>query len=84
LVRADHAENGGVIDQRFTFCTPFSALAAPATASSMGLYVSQVQRLVVDDVAWVFVGHAPAQQITSSRIHGFVLYPDGINRFGEA
>ncbi len=50
----------------------------------MGLYVSQVQRLVVDDVAWVFVGHAPAQQITSSRIHGFVLYPDGINRFGEA
>jgi peptide/nickel transport system substrate-binding protein len=44
---------------------------------------SEAQRLIVDEVAWVFVMHSPAQQISSSHVHGFVLYPDGINRFAE-
>jgi peptide/nickel transport system substrate-binding protein len=43
----------------------------------------QAQKLLVQDVAYVFTRHAPATQISTKHVKGFTLYPDNINRFGE-
>jgi len=38
------------------------------------------QRLLVQDAAYVFIYHQPAEQISSTRVHGYVLFPDGMPR----
>jgi ABC-type transport system substrate-binding protein len=43
----------------------------------------QAQKLLVQDVAYVFTRHAPATQISTKHVKGLTLYPDNINRFGE-
>lgn len=41
----------------------------------------QAQKVLVDDAAYVFIDHAPAEQISTHKVHGYVLYPDGMPRF---
>ena len=41
----------------------------------------QAQKLLVQDGAYVFITHAPAEQISTNKVHGYVLYPDGMPRF---
>jgi peptide/nickel transport system substrate-binding protein len=43
----------------------------------------QAQKILVQEVAYVFYRHAPATQISTKHVKGFTLYPDNINRFGE-
>jgi peptide/nickel transport system substrate-binding protein len=41
------------------------------------------QRALVGDVGYVFVHHNPAQQISSTKVRNFTLYPDNMWRFAE-
>jgi peptide/nickel transport system substrate-binding protein len=41
------------------------------------------QKTLVGDAAYIFTTHLPAQQISSKKVHGFVVVPDTINRFAE-
>ncbi|HEX6548362.1 MAG TPA: ABC transporter substrate-binding protein [Candidatus Dormibacteraeota bacterium] len=41
----------------------------------------QAQKLLVEDAAYVFINHPVAAQISTNKVHGYVLYPDGMPRF---
>jgi peptide/nickel transport system substrate-binding protein len=41
------------------------------------------QRIIVGDAAYVFTTNPAVPQITSKKVQGFTLIPDGINRFAE-
>jgi peptide/nickel transport system substrate-binding protein len=43
----------------------------------------QAQRVLVQEVAYVFTRHNVATQISTKHVKGLTLYPDNINRFGE-
>jgi peptide/nickel transport system substrate-binding protein len=43
----------------------------------------EAQKVIVGDVPYVFVYHATVPQITSKKVQGFTLIPDGINRLAE-
>jgi len=43
----------------------------------------QAQQMLVQDVAYVFIEHGPAQEITSAKVHNFPLIADSIDRFAE-
>jgi len=43
----------------------------------------QAQKILVEDVAYVFIEHGPAQEITSAKVHNFPLIADSIDRFAE-
>jgi peptide/nickel transport system substrate-binding protein len=43
----------------------------------------QAQKILVEDAAWVFIDHGPAQWIASTKIHNFPLIADAIDRFAE-
>jgi peptide/nickel transport system substrate-binding protein len=58
------------------------ARAASDQSSRKSLY-DQAQKLLVEDVAYVFIEHGPAQQITTSKVHNFSLIADSIDRFAE-
>jgi peptide/nickel transport system substrate-binding protein len=40
----------------------------------------QAQKLLVTDAAYIFINHQPAEQISTNKVHGYVLYPDGMPR----
>lgn len=58
--------------------------ARSSTDQSMrkSLY-DQAQKMLVEDVAYVFIEHGPAQEITSAKVHNFPLIADSIDRFAE-
>lgn len=37
----------------------------------------------MEEVAYIFTRHDPAQQITSNKVHNYLLVPDGMFRFAE-
>lgn len=41
----------------------------------------QAQKILVDEVAYIFVRWPPATQISTKHVHNFTVYPDTINRF---
>jgi peptide/nickel transport system substrate-binding protein len=43
----------------------------------------QAQQILVQDVAYVFIDHGPAQEIMSAKVHNFPLIADSIDRFAE-
>lgn len=43
---------------------------------------SEAQRLLVTDAAYVFINHPVSAQISTAKVHGYVLIPDGMPRFG--
>ncbi len=43
----------------------------------------EAQRIIVEEVAYIFTRHDPAQQITSNKVHNYLLVPDGMFRFAE-
>jgi peptide/nickel transport system substrate-binding protein len=47
-----------------------------------GLY-DQAQKILVEDAAYIFIQHDPAQEITSSKVHNFSLIADSIDRYAE-
>ena len=57
------------------------ARATTEQAKRKQLY-DQAQSLLVQDAAYVFINHPVAMQAARSTVHGFVLYPDTMPRFG--
>jgi len=57
--------------------------ARTATIAARGPDYQQAQRMLVSDVAFVFIWHPPALEITSARVRGLVAYPDDIYRFAK-
>ena len=49
-------------------------------AKRKALY-DQAQKLLVMDAAYVFINHPPTTQVSSNKVHGYVLYPDNMPRF---
>lgn len=49
-------------------------------AKRKALY-DQAQKLLVQDAAYVFINHPPTTQVSSTKVHGYVLYPDNMPRF---
>jgi peptide/nickel transport system substrate-binding protein len=43
----------------------------------------QAQKILVQEVAYIFWRHEPARQLSTKHVRNFTLYPDNINRFGE-
>ena len=41
----------------------------------------QAQKILVEEVAYVFINHATVAQISTTKVHGFTLYADGMFRF---
>ena len=41
----------------------------------------QVQKQLQEDAVYAFMYHTPAQQISTNKVKGFTLYPDGMFRF---
>lgn len=58
------------------------ARAATDQSTRKSLY-DQAQKMLVEDVAYVFIDHGPAQEITSAKVHNFPLIADSIDRFTE-
>jgi peptide/nickel transport system substrate-binding protein len=58
------------------------ARAATDQAARKQLY-QQAQRILVEDVAYVFTYDPVTQQITSKKVQNFTLVPDSINRLAE-
>jgi peptide/nickel transport system substrate-binding protein len=58
------------------------ARSATDQATRKSLY-DQAQKILVEDVAYVFIEHGPAQEITSTKVHNFPLIADSIDRFAE-
>lgn len=58
------------------------ARAATDQSTRKGLY-DQAQKILVEDVAYVFTDHGPSQEIASTKVHNFTLIADGIDRFAE-
>jgi peptide/nickel transport system substrate-binding protein len=56
------------------------ARASTDQATRKSLY-DQAQKILVEDVAYVFIEHGPAQEITSAKVHNFPLIADSIDRF---
>jgi len=56
------------------------ARSATDQATRKSLY-DQAQKMLVDDVAYVFIEHGPAQEIASAKVHNFSLIADSIDRF---
>lgn len=42
---------------------------------------AQAQKQLQDDAVYAFIYHLPAQQISTNKVKGFTLYPDGMFRF---
>jgi peptide/nickel transport system substrate-binding protein len=58
------------------------ARVASDQAARKPLY-DQAQKILVEDVAYIFIGHGPAQEIASAKVHNFPLIADSIDRFTE-
>ena len=58
------------------------ARAATDQSTRKSLY-DQAQKILVEDVAYVFIEHGPAQEITSNKVHNFPLIADSIDRFAN-
>ena len=58
------------------------ARVASDQAARKPLY-DQAQKILVEDVAYIFIGHGPAQEIASAKVHNFPLIADSIDRFAE-
>ena len=43
----------------------------------------QAQRLLVEEGAYIFTRHPPANPVMTTHVHNFTIYPDNINRFAE-
>ncbi len=56
------------------------ARSASDRAQRKQLY-QQAQRIVVDEVGYVFFRWGVVQLASRNTVHGFTLYPDGMNRF---
>lgn len=41
----------------------------------------QAQRTLVEDAAYIFTDHDRARQISSNKVHGYVVFPDSMPRF---
>jgi len=46
-------------------------------------FYDQAQQILVQDAAYIFIDHGPAQDITSTKVHNLPLIADTIDRFAE-
>jgi peptide/nickel transport system substrate-binding protein len=77
---------GGFNDGQYSNAQVDSLLDQARVASDQAarkpLY-DQAQQILVEDGAYLFIGHGPAQEIASAKVHNFPLIADAIDRFGE-
>ena len=58
------------------------ARASTDRAKRKQLY-ADLERILVGDVAEVYLTHGTVAQISTNKIRNFTLIPDGMNRFAE-
>ena len=77
---------GGFNDGQYSNSQVDTLLEQARTETDQGkrktLY-DQAQKILVEDVAYVFTSHGPAQEITTAKVHNFPLIADAIDRFAE-